>query len=129
MTFFKLGIDHLSAVLFAGESAVSVDFSSGINLDTSTLGTRSCSSMIGLSVPILDVHLLQRDFHSRKWRSAGSMTTNLSVDLYNAPKGWQEKASLQQDFIREQDAPTHRIWYMYRDSHETPGEFRHIFLC
>ena len=90
-----------------------------MNLDTSSLATRSCSSTVGVSLPVLGVRLLQQDDQTRKWRDVGHIETNLSVDVYKAPKGWQEKAALQQAFIREEDALTQRIWYMYRDGVET----------
>ena len=129
VTFFKLGIDQISATLFASNSAVSVEAPSGINLDTSSCATRSHNSMVGVLLPALDIVLSRRDVPHRKWRPVGRIATGLNVDVYNAPKGWQEKVSKQQEFLREQDAPTQRIWYMYREGEETSSESTSLTLA
>jgi len=123
VTFFKLGIEGLSAVLFANDSAIALHLPMGVNLNTSTLATRSCSSTIGFVIPAVDVDLLQRDPLSRKWDAVGSLQTSLSVDVYKAPKDWREKAARQQAFIRKEDAPTQRVWYMYREGTESSGRY------
>ena len=102
-------------MVFAGDSAVSVDLPSGVNLDTSTLATRFCGSVIGVILPIVEITLFHRQSNLWKWRPVGDVTTTLSIDVYNARKGWQEKATQQQEFIRAQDSRTRRIWYMYKD--------------
>jgi hypothetical protein len=119
VTFFKLTIDSASIMLSTPEAAVVIDLPSGVNLDTSTLATRTCGSVLGLLIPILSMNLLSRRTEHRKLLSTGSVRTGVSLDLYKAPRGWREKASRQQKFIQEQDALTQRIWYMYRDGDET----------
>jgi hypothetical protein len=124
VTFFKLGIDKISAQYNVGDHGISLDLPRGVNLDTSSLATRACSSSIGLIVPLLNVSLLCRnETNSRRWEAVGSVATDLSLDLYNAPVGWEEKASLQQEFLKEMDEDSRRIWYMYTEGDEFKGEY------
>ena len=122
VTFFKLGINHIAATIFAEDSALSLEMPSGMNLDTSSLASRSCSSMVGLVVPLLLVDVLHR-MPQQKWTSNGRLETSLSIDMYRAPTDWRDKAAEQQRFLREQDATTQRIWYMYREGVVPSGEY------
>ena len=115
VTFFKLGIDQVSLTLFTDSAAVAVDLPAGVNLDTSTWATRSFKSAVGLIIPYIRLTLLEHDTYQRKWVSSGQIQTAVNLDVYNAPSGWQEKASEQQAFLLAQDGHTQRIWYMYRD--------------
>lgn len=127
VTFFKLGIDHVAATLFCDDgAAVSIDLASGVNLDTSSLATQSFKSAVGLIVPAISVTLLDHDSFQRKWDPVGTIATNLALDVFNAPAGWQRKASDQQQFLIQEDKPTKRISYMYRDVDEpSDGQYVH----
>lgn len=114
VTFFKLGIEEIAVTLFVDDLAVSVNMPAGVNLDTSSLATRSFASAVGVSIPNIQVSMLERASHSHKWSSLGTLKTGVALDVFSAPSGWQEKADAQQRFLMEEDAPTKRIWYMYQ---------------
>jgi hypothetical protein len=124
VTFFKLSLDSASAMLRAGDSAISIGLPSGVNLDTSTLATRTCRSVLGVLIPLISIDLLSRH-PGKKWFPTGSIRTGISLDLYKAAKGWRRSASEQQEFIQEEDRPTQRIWYMYREGEEM-GNGHHV---
>ncbi|ORY27357.1 hypothetical protein BCR39DRAFT_589249 [Naematelia encephala] len=114
-TFFKLGIGSMNAVLSASEATVCISLPAGVTLDTSSLGSRSCSSSMGLLIPTIDVKLLRRHTSTGDWSSVGETRTGLSLDMYKAPKDWQDRVAKQQKFLREEDRLTQRIWYMYSE--------------
>jgi hypothetical protein len=116
VTFFKLGIDEVAVTLFSDNTAVSLSLPDGVNLDTSSWATRSFSSAVGLVIPAIKVHLLEQDTYRRKWASTASIDTALALDVFSAPFGWREKASEQQKFLKREDGPTKRTWYMYQRS-------------
>ncbi|WWD06286.1 hypothetical protein V865_004376 [Kwoniella europaea PYCC6329] len=99
----------------AGDNAISVEMPSGLSLDTSTMGTRSYSSMMGISLPFLIVNVLERG-PKTTWQSVGSARAGAAIDIFKAPSGWREAVARQQDFIRKEDEETSRIWYMYEES-------------
>ncbi|KAK8844716.1 hypothetical protein IAR55_006566 [Kwoniella newhampshirensis] len=103
--------DNAPASIFVPKSPP--DAPRGLCFDTSTLATRAYSSMFGVLLPALNVDLLHR-FPGRKWHVAGNVSFGITMDVYKAPTGWQDKVAKQQRFLREQDEPTGRIWYMYR---------------
>lgn len=92
-------------------------------LDTSSLASRHCSSMLSVSAPDVTVHLLRHDASQQKWESTGSIATDLVVDIYKAPTAWEKHAAAQQMFLKEQDVLTERIWYMYRDERGNSGTY------
>ena len=111
----------MSATMSIGDHVAALRLPAGVNLDTSTLATRSYSSSLGVIIPSLELDLLERDVRSRKLRSIGSLRTDLGVNVYKAPEGWHDKVSMQQEFIRAQDAATRRIWFMYREGRDDLG--------
>lgn len=118
-TFFKLGINQVSATIFTENgSALSLDLTDGVSLDTSSLSSRSFKSAVGLILPSIAVVVLERDTFQRKWTPVGSIRTSLAMDVYSAPTGWQEKASQQQQFLTKEDKPTRRLSYMYSENYE-----------
>ncbi|EIW72981.1 hypothetical protein TREMEDRAFT_42131 [Tremella mesenterica DSM 1558] len=115
VTFFKLSIDQTNMALFVNNAIATVELPAGVNLDTSTWATRTCKSTLGLVLPEVEVSLLTRQPTAQKWLPVAQASTALTLDLYRAPDGWQEAAQKQQAFIREQDALTKRICYLYSD--------------
>lgn len=100
---------------------------SGVNLDLSTWATRFCSSATGVLIPTLSARLLRREKESQDWIPAAEFTTGVTVDLHSAGKGWRSAVAAQQAFIREQDADTKRIAYLYDQTKAAPpeGQFFH----
>lgn len=92
---------------------MSCDLASGVNLDFSSWATRFCSSSIGVLVPAISARLLRRDSELHEWIPTIELTTGAAIDKYTAEKGWRSAVANQQAFIREQDADTRRIAYLY----------------
>lgn len=110
-----------------GNAAVSFDLASGVNLDFSSWATRFCNSSIGVLVPAISARLLRRDSESQDWIAGIELTTGATIDKYTAEKGWRSAVANQQAFIREQDAETKRIAYLYDPTKLAPsaGQFFH----
>ncbi|WVQ79015.1 hypothetical protein IAT38_001107 [Cryptococcus sp. DSM 104549] len=123
VTFFKLSIDQALGMLTAGNDAASFEAHKGIVLDTSTCGTKSYSSTLGVLLPSLTVNLLHR-LPKRTWHVVSTATVDASLDVYKAPLGWEKHVSAQQEFLKEEDGPTGRIWYMYGGGQKPKG--RHV---
>lgn len=120
VTFFKFSINHALAMLTADSNAISLEALSGLTLDTSTWGTRSYSSNVGLLLPSVALNIIHRS-PRRTWHVVSSVTIGATLDVYNAPDRWQERVSAQQEFLKEQDSETGRVWYMYRGG-QKPSE-------
>lgn len=112
-TLVKLSVDQATVLMSAGSSAIAIELPDGVFLDTSSMASKSCRSVLGLGLPTISVHLLQRRLHSKRWHPVGSVGTGVSADIYRIPKDWQDEAQEQQDFLRVQDEPTRRIPSMY----------------
>ncbi|OCF34831.1 hypothetical protein I316_03376 [Kwoniella heveanensis BCC8398] len=114
VTFFKLSLEEIVVMLTTGGNGISVEAPAGIYLDTSTYGTRSYSSMMGVVLPSLCINVLERD-SKKMWRPIASLQAGATIDVYKAPTGWRDKVALQQEFLRKEDGPTGRIWSMLQD--------------
>lgn len=108
-----MSVTHITALLSSGNSGVAVELPNGLFIDTSSMASKSCRSVMGLGVPSATVHVLHRRKESKRWEPVGSVSTGLSLDSYKLPKGWEEEAAEQQQFLKEQDEPTRRIPYLY----------------
>ena len=125
MTFFKLALGSASIKVAVGNNAVEVDLPRGINLDTSTLATLTSISSIGILIPEVDVSVLIRPDDTAAWSKISSLSSGASVDIYNNPDDCVRRAGEQQRFIRHQDNPTRRVWYMYAERKESDGNHQH----
>ncbi|WRT63261.1 uncharacterized protein IL334_000164 [Kwoniella shivajii] len=123
VTFLKVKIDELIGLLTADHNAISFEASNGLSLDTSTLGAHCYSSMLAFVLPTLRFNVLERDV-KKTWRSVAAVNADAIVDVYKAPKGWKGAVARQQEFLRQEDAETGRIWYMYQEV--KPNQEYHI---
>ncbi|KAL1409648.1 Macrophage colony-stimulating factor 1 receptor [Vanrija albida] len=90
-----------------------IELPEGLFLDTSSMASKTCRGLTGMGIPSIKAFVVRKREHHRHWEPVGSLSTGLSIDIYRVPKGWQESAQAQQDFLREQDEPTRRIPYLY----------------
>lgn len=127
-TFVKLSVNHVTALLSAGSeglSGLAVELPKGIFIDTSSMASQACRSFVGLGIPAISAHVLQRKSSRKRWDPVGSLGTGVSVDIYRIPVGWQDEAKAQHDFLREQDEPTRRVPYLY-GAKDHPWLGRHV---
>ena len=116
VTFVRMGLGRISGSFFGEKTALTFDIADGMNLDLSTLATRSFASSLGLVVPSIVLTTFDGDRTIQQWEATGRLETSITLDQYSAPPGWQRHASEQQAFLKAEDAPTKRIWYMYTHS-------------
>ncbi|WWC57636.1 uncharacterized protein I303_100168 [Kwoniella dejecticola CBS 10117] len=115
VTFFKVSLDEAAIMVTSGDHGLSVEVPHGFSLDTSTMGTRAYSSMMGISLPEMTLNILERGPRS-SWQSVGFAKGGAAIDIYQAPAGWKEAVAQQQEFLRQEDKETSRIWFMYQDA-------------
>lgn len=118
--------------LSSENSAISVEFAKGLNLDLSTWATRSCGNTVGVLVPAININVLRAGALDRgRWDSVAEAQTGGSFDIYIAERGWREAAARQQAFLRKEDAETRRIAYLYDDGKPPRyGQFNHqVFIA
>lgn len=96
-------------------TAISVELSRGINLDLSTWATRFCTSSTGIALPSLSIHLLTRDNVKDEWLNVAEVKGGTTIDIHSAKHDWPSHVRAQQTFIREQDARTRRVGYLYEE--------------
>ncbi|KLT40822.1 hypothetical protein CC85DRAFT_287095 [Cutaneotrichosporon oleaginosum] len=125
-TFVKVSVAHVTALLSSGNSGIAVELSKGLFIDTSSMASKSCRSVMGVGVPSVAVHVLHRSKQTKRWEPVGSVSTGLSLDTYKMPKGWEEEAAEQQKFLRKEDEPTRRIPYLY-GAYDDGVNGRHLF--
>jgi hypothetical protein len=77
-------------------------------------------------LPSIAVTILHREVLVGGWQPVAETQTGGSIDIYDAPRGWRNQASLQQAFLRKEDAETRRIAYLYDDVKTSRnGQFNH----
>jgi hypothetical protein len=112
-TFVKLSVDHVTALLSSGLDGVAVELPDGLFIDTSSVASQSCGSVLGFGIPTVTAHVLHRKSPSKPWKPVGVLGTGVSIDIFRIPEGWEEESRQQNAFLKEQDAPTRRIAYLY----------------
>ncbi|BEI89154.1 uncharacterized protein CcaverHIS019_0205160 [Cutaneotrichosporon cavernicola] len=129
-TFVKVSVARITALLSSGNSGVAVELPKGLFIDTSSMASKSCRSVMGLGVPCVAVHVLHRLKQSKRWEPVGSVSAGLSLDIYEMPKGWEEEAAEQQKFLQKEDEPTRRIPYLYggHDDHSAGSHRFDVYL-
>lgn len=93
----------------AGGAALHFYAPKGVRIDFNDLAGQTYKKVnsIRLRQGILTL-LLASGPNQSSWLEAAHVEVDCCVDLYKAPKGWQEAAQSQAEFVVEQDAPTGR---------------------
>lgn len=109
VTLLKVTVDGLDLVWKAGGAALHFCVSRGIRIDFNDLAGKTYKKVnsIRLRQGTLKL-LLASGPNQSSWLEAVHVEFGCCVDLYRAPKGWQEAAQNQAQFFVEQDAPTGR---------------------
>lgn len=108
-TFLKVVVDGLDLVWKAGGAALHFCASRGVRIDFNDLAGKVYKKVnsIRLRQGVLKL-LLASGPNQSSWLEAAHAEIDCCIDLYRAPKGWQEAARKQAKFMVEQDAPTSR---------------------
>lgn len=109
VTLLKVSIDGLDLVWKAGGAAFHFYAPKGVRIDFNDLAGKAYKKVtsVRLRQGILKLLLASGSNHP-SWLEAAHAEVDCCVDIYNAPKGWQEAAQSQAKFVVEQDAPTGR---------------------
>ena len=108
-TFLKVTIDGLDLVWEAGGCALHFCAPKGVRIDFNDLAGKTYKKVnsIRLRQGVLKLLLASGPGQS-SWLETARIEVDCCMDLYRAPKGWEEAAQSQAKFIVEQDAPTSR---------------------
>lgn len=109
VTFLKVFVDGLDLVWKAGGAAFNFCAPRGVKIDFNDLAGKTYKKVnsIRLRQGTLKL-LLASGPNSSSWLEAAHTEVDCCVDLYRAPKGWEEVAQNQAKFLVKQDAPTGR---------------------
>lgn len=108
-TLLKVSVDGMDLVWKAGGAALHLYAPKGMRIDFNDLAGRTYKKVtsIRLRQGVLRL-LLASGPNQASWLEAAHTEVDCCVDLYGAPKGWEEAARTQAKFIAEQDTPTGR---------------------
>lgn len=109
VTFLKVSIDGLDLVWKAGGAALHFCVQKSVRIDFNDLAGKTYKKVnsVRLRQGVLKL-LLASGPNQSSWLEAAHAEVDCCIDLYKAPKGWQEAARKQAKFFVEQDAPTGR---------------------
>ena len=109
VTFLKVSVDGLDLVWKAGGAALHFYVPKGLRIDFNDLAGKAYKKVnsIRLRQGIIRL-LLASGPNQSSWLEAAHAEVGCCVDLYSAPKGWEEAARDQARFVVEQDTPTGR---------------------
>lgn len=108
-----------------GRSATQLHLHRGLNFDYNDLPGQTYKKVTEIRIPAGFLRALIYSEQRRElWLEAGCVSFDLHMDMYSAPEGWKEKARIQNSYVRLQDAPTRRAWFLYEKtaSGPTPGK-------
>lgn len=110
VTFYKVNVKSLEAVMRANNTAIQVLCKSGINVDRNDVGGVNYSNSTGIRVPHLGIKaLLSVSPNRNTWLEAADIATDLYVDIYAAHKEYREHIERRRAFVSEQDKLTDRV--------------------
>ena len=109
VVFLKVSIDGLDLIWETCNAALHFCAPKGVRIDFNDLAGKTYKKInsIRLRQGILKL-LLASGPNQSSWMEAANAEVDCCIDLYRAPKGWEEAARKQAKFLVEQDATTGR---------------------
>jgi hypothetical protein len=106
----------------AYDSLLHLSLSKGFSIQFTDRPHPAYASCMRFDIPAINTRILQRitGFH-QTWFELAGISLDLAGEKTNAPLGWKEHTQEQLNFIRMQDANTHRVGFLY-GSKLTPAE-------
>ncbi|CAE6438798.1 unnamed protein product [Rhizoctonia solani] len=104
------------------DSLLHFSLSKGFSIHLTDRPHTSYASCTRFDLPAINLRILQRitGFH-QTWFELASISADLAGEQTEAPLGWKEHTEEQLNFLRMQDAATHRVGFLY-DSKLPPAE-------
>jgi hypothetical protein len=108
------------------DSLLHFSLSKGFSIQLTDRPHSSYASCMRFDLPAISLRILQRvtGFH-QTWFELASVCTDISGEQKSAPVGWREHAQQQLNFLRMQDATTHRVGFLY-GSDPPPSEGKYF---
>ncbi|KAJ7084454.1 hypothetical protein B0H15DRAFT_940059 [Mycena belliarum] len=117
LTFLKFSLATVNVIWRVPRAALLLSLPSGLKVDLNDLGGPHHRKLTSLRIPRVYVKfLLRSSAEHRRWLEVSQLETDAYLDVYASPYGWQERAELQADFIKEQDLPSGRAQRMFAGS-------------
>ncbi|KAJ7703124.1 hypothetical protein B0H17DRAFT_922585 [Mycena rosella] len=114
LTFFKFSLAALDLTWHVPRAALLLSLPSGLKADFNDLGGQYHRKLTSLRIPCIHVKFLLRSLtEHHRWLEVSQLETDVYLDVYDSPSGWQQKAQKQAEFIREQDLPSGRAERMF----------------
>ncbi|GLB37483.1 putative fermentation associated protein [Lyophyllum shimeji] len=109
VTFVKLSVTSVDVTWQASHAALAITVPGGIRMDSNDLGGRYHRRVTNLNVPDICVKvLLAAPQRADRWFEAMSLTADVCLDIYSAPRGFRDMAQAQAAYVEEQDRMTGR---------------------
>ncbi|KAG9221064.1 hypothetical protein CCMSSC00406_0005497 [Pleurotus cornucopiae] len=109
ITILKFTLSSLDLTWLASPAALVVSLPKGLQIDSNDKPGLFHKRVTSIRLPIVTANLLHATPSLRKaWLETASFSTDLNLDIYAAPYGWQAKARAQNEFVAKQDSLTGR---------------------
>ena len=113
VTFLTVKLRSCDVIWKAGNAALHAALPSGLKLDHNDLGGHRYRKLTTIRLPDISAKTYLRELDDRVWLEAGSVTSDLFLDIYSCPADWQKAAEMQAIFVEEQDKETGRAAGMF----------------
>lgn len=105
-----VGLGRVDIVWDAGPATVHLALPSGLSIHNNDWAGTSYRKVTSIRLPLVTLaFLLSSSSTSSSWIEAARINLGVNLDIYNSPRGWEDAAQLQQNFVGAQDAPTGRF--------------------
>ncbi|KAG8747816.1 hypothetical protein FRC10_011261 [Ceratobasidium sp. 414] len=96
------------------DTLLHLSLSKGFSVQLTNRPNQAFASCMRFDIPVISARIIQRitGFH-QTWFELASLSLDLAGENTSAPLGWKEHAEEQLNFLRAQDAPTHRTVFLY----------------
>ncbi|KAF4598557.1 hypothetical protein EYR38_006961 [Pleurotus pulmonarius] len=109
ITILKFTLSSLDLTWLASPAALVVSLPKGLQVDSNDKPGLFHKRVMSIRLPIVTANLLHSTPSLRKaWLETASFSSDLNLDIYAAPYGWQAKARAQNEFVAKQDSLTGR---------------------
>ncbi|KAG5648496.1 hypothetical protein DXG03_003107 [Asterophora parasitica] len=114
VAFVKFSLKSVDITWRAGQAALVITLSRGINVDNNDVGGRYHRKATRLRIAEISVKvLLATSLHGGRWLEAMELTADAYLDIYSAPLGFRRLSQAQIAYIEEQDHSTGRARKMF----------------
>ncbi len=128
VTFLRLAVRSLGITIQQGHSEVVITMPAGLSVGINTLAGQAYYSVVSVTVPEIYLSLMMALAQSYEaYCEIASASGAVEFDLFGTPRGWQDKATMQQAFITAQDSATRRLKDLYAHHGEIQGTSKETF--